>query len=85
MMSGRPLKFRGRLLGDYVGEEEVGPHSFVYTDFNPAPGVKLDAGDLEINFETGQYTVWENWDLPDLLDTGDIYTLTNDLPRLHGA
>lgn len=84
-MTGRPVKFLGRLLGDAVAEEETGPHSFIYTDFNPAPGVPIAKGDLEINYETGAYTVWENWDLPDITEVGDIFAVSATLPRLHGA
>jgi len=85
MMTGFPVKFCGRLLGDATEEVEASFHSFVYTFFNPAPGVSIAPGDLQIDFDTGKYTVWENYDLPEIVETGDIFTTISSLPRLHGA
>lgn len=67
------LRVVGKFLGTYTSWNEMGTLDLFFYDFTPAPGIAIPAGDLSINYETGEMTVTgEEWKV---LWTGNFLSL----------
>lgn len=66
------IKLMGKVLGTADGWDGEMP-TFAFYDFQPAEGISLKAGDLQIDYETGMFDIVA--ESGDVLDTGSIVPL----------
>jgi hypothetical protein len=67
-----PLTILGRTVGEATGWDQADTMSFIYYGFVPNAGVKLPAGDMCVDYESGVYSFYDE-------DTGENVIATGDL------
>jgi hypothetical protein len=69
----------GRVIGTSSGWDMPGTFAMTLYEFEPAAGVSLPKGDLGIQFEYGQFEIYD--DVGNVTFTADIVDTIKNIPR----